>query len=237
MSAIEDNDHEGDGQELPAEDAEATDVRAEAEQLDLDAGDEHLPWLESDEDYEEEGVDTVRIAVFAVIGLMVIALLVGGIWWMSRTHGSSAVADGSTIEAPKTPYKTKPAEPGGKTFEGTGDESFAVAEGQDRESRLATSPAAKPGVDAATPANTQATADEGVGVQVGAFSTRATAIEGWRKLVGQYAPLKGLKYRIVEGKADIGTVYRLQAVAPNLVAANSLCGKLKASGGACQVKP
>jgi hypothetical protein len=41
---------------------------------------------------------------------------------------------------------------------------------------------------------------------------------------------------VVEGKADIGTVYRLQAVAGNASAANELCGKLKRAGGACQVK-
>jgi len=238
--ANDEHGYEGEEQGLPADAAEAAEAydHAETEQLDLDADEGRLPWLESDEDYQEDGVDTARLLIFAVIGLIVIALIVGGIWWSTREHGpSNTLADGSTIAAPKTPYKTKPAEPGGKTFQGTGDESFAVAEGQSREGQLAPGETPKPNVDAATPANTQASADEGVGVQVGAFSTRATAIQGWSKLAGQFAVLKGMKYRVIEGQADIGTVYRLQAVASDLAAANSLCASLKASGGACQVKP
>ena len=41
---------------------------------------------------------------------------------------------------------------------------------------------------------------------------------------------------VVEGKADIGTVYRLQALAGDASGANDLCSRLKAAGVACQVK-
>jgi len=74
-------------------------------------------------------------------------------------------------------------------------------------------------------------------VQVGAYSNRATAESGWSKLLTQFPALQGVKHRVVEGQADIGTVYRLQAVTGDLASANSLCSKLKATGGACQVKP
>ena len=60
--------------------------------------------------------------------------------------------------------------------------------------------------------------------------------DGWSQLVGRYSVLSGFKHRIVEGKADIGTVYRLQAVAGNTSAANELCSQLKRAGAACQVK-
>lgn len=215
----------------------------EAEQLDLGADEEHLPWLESDDDYEEPGVDTARIAAFGIIGLLVIALIVGGIWWFTRNGGPGPAANGGVIAAPQGPYKTKPANPGGKTFQGTGDESFAVAEGESRDGRLASDDTPKPSVDAATVENTTAAAKEakeassGVVVQVGAYSTHASAATGWQRLVNQFAVLKGVNHRIVEGQADIGTVYRLQAIAPDLAAANHLCSQLKASGGACQVKP
>jgi hypothetical protein len=232
------DDQYGDEHELPAETGatEAYDD-AEAEQLDLGADEEHLPWLDSDEDYAEEGVDTARIVAFALVGLAVIALIVGGIWWFSRQNGAGNAADGSTIAAPKEPYKTKPAEPGGKTFEGTGDESFAVAEGQEREGQLATSETPKPSVDAATVGETAAPASNAVGVQVGAFSTRDNAVKAWSKLANQFAALKGRKYRIVEVRADNATLYGLQALAPDLATANSLCDGLRAAGGACQVKP
>lgn len=240
-----------DERDLPADNAEAAEAYegAEAEQLDLGADDERLPWLEGDDDVQEAGVDTARIAAFGVIGLLVIVLVVGGIWWATHGRlGGGPKPDGSTIAAAPGPYKTKPVNPGGKTFVGTGDESFAVAEGQSREGVLATDTAPKPSIDAATVANTKPTATPtakpvaepevaGVGVQVGAYSNRATAEAGWSKLLTQLPALQGVKHRVVEGQADIGTVYRLQAVAATLAEANSLCSKLKATGGACQVKP
>jgi hypothetical protein len=55
-------------------------------------------------------------------------------------------------------------------------------------------------------------------------------------LVQAHSVLSGVRHRVVEGKADIGTVYRLQAVPGDAAAANALCGRLKAGGLACQVK-
>jgi len=240
--AIVENEGEQEGGQHVQEDG-----AAESAELAFDDGDESLPWLESDDEYEQPGVDTGRIAAFAVIGLLVVGLLVGAIWWATqgRTGGGAALADGSTIEAPEEPYKTKPEDPGGKTFEGTGNTSFAVAEGQTREGRIVDTSPPKP-VQTATPAGaqtaTQAAAAEadqpaGVGVQVGAYSTRAAAQQGWATLQGRYSALQGVRHRVVEGRADIGTVYRLQAVTGDLAAANSLCAELRSLGGACQVKP
>ncbi|MCX7285117.1 MAG: SPOR domain-containing protein, partial [Novosphingobium sp.] len=48
--------------------------------------------------------------------------------------------------------------------------------------------------------------------------------------------LKGLSHRVIEGKADIGTVHRLQAVAADGAAADALCRRLQAGGLKCQVK-
>ncbi len=214
---------------------DAEDDSPSTAQLDLDDGDEQLPWLESDEDYEEQPVDTTRVAAFALIGLVVIGLIVGGIWWVTNERSDSAMlADGSTIEAPDEPYKTKPENPGGKTFEGTGDTSFAVAEGQTREAQLAEVPVAEPSAEA-TQASKPA-ASGSVGVQVGAYSTRSSAESGWRELVRRFSDLSGLDHRVVEGQADIGRVYRLQALASDVASANQLCNNLRAAGGACQVK-
>lgn len=211
---------------------------AAASRLALEDGKDQLPWLESDEDYAEEGVDTARIAAFAVIGLLAVGLIVGAIWWFTRDHSDSSLAgDGSTIEAPEGPYKTKPENPGGKTFAGTGDTSFAVAEGKSREAKLAEDTAPPPSIDteAASPAASEQKGD--IGVQVGAYSNRASAEQGWQKLVRQFEVLNGVSHRVVEGQADIGKVYRLQAVAGDMAGANALCSSLRASGGSCQVKP
>jgi len=74
-------------------------------------------------------------------------------------------------------------------------------------------------------------------VQVGAFSSRDAAEAGWTKLGSQAGgALSGVSHRVIAGNADNGTIYRLQAVAPDAAAANALCGKLKSAGISCQVK-
>ena len=93
------------------------------DQLTLADEDERLPWLESGDDEDDEGgVDTGRIVGFALFAVLALAALVGGIWWFgNRGPDPELIADGSTIEAPAGPYKTAPADPGGKKFEGTGN--------------------------------------------------------------------------------------------------------------------
>jgi cell division septation protein DedD len=90
-------------------------------------------------------------------------------------------------------------------------------------------PEAKPSAAPAAPAG-------GVGVQVGAYASREQAEAGWVTLKSQYEPLGGVSHRIVQGQADIGTVYRLQAVPGDGTAARSLCSGMKAAGMSCQVK-
>ena len=252
MGATDDRNQDDELQpwETGAEDRD--DQRLETGQLDLTEEEERLPWLESPEDDwdEPQGSDNGKLAAFVLVGLVALAAIVGGIWWATnRGPDPALVADGSVIEAPDQPYKTAPQDPGGKTFDGTGDSSFAVSEGQNRPPQLggepgapvvpAPVPSAMPS-KAATPAASPvpaAVASGGVGVQVGAFSSKATAEAGWTKLVGQAgAALSGVPHRVVAGNADIGTVYRLQAVAPDAASAQALCGKLKASGISCQVK-
>ena len=228
---------DSDGLANPAE-PEAPD----AEQLALADERERLPWLDADDDEDEAvATDGARMFGFVLIGLMALVALIGGIWWAShRASDPALVADGSTIPAPVQPYKEAPKNPGGKTFGGTGDSAFAVSEGQTRPAKLApAAPASRPGLSPAkvpaSSANPSATATGPV-VQVGAYSTQATAETGWSKLAAQYSTLAGLKHQIVEGQADIGTVYRLQVLPGEAGGAQALCSRLKAAGLACQVK-
>ena len=128
---------------------------------------------------------------------------------------------------------------GGEPLEGGATNSGSAAQSATTE---ASAPGGSAGSSAAssasTPANSGTTArSEGVGVQLAAYSSRARADKGWRDLQRQSAALKGLDYRIVEGRIDIGTVYRLQALAANRADADALCRTLKAQGLDCQVKP
>lgn len=231
----------------------ADDERLETQQLELTGDEERLPWLESagedDEVSHYDGYDTGKMLGMFLIALVALGAIVGGIWWASNRNTDPAlVADGSVVPAPSEPYKTAPANPGGKTFDGTGDSSFAVSEGQNRPAQLggpAAPPAAAPEVPAAAapkagaaaPAAAPAASAGGVGIQVGAFSSQAKAQEGWTKLVAQAGSvLNGVPHRVVAGTADNGTIYRLQAIAPDASSANALCGRLKAAGVPCQVK-
>lgn len=219
--------------------------RTAAERLAL--GDEQrLPWLESADDVDlDDPVDSGngRLFAFAGFALVLLAALVGGIYWLShRASTSSAPADGSLIEASREPYKVAPKDPGGKTFQGTGDSSFTVSEGGKPPAVIAGSastppPAPKPSATASAAATAApAPAATGVGVQIGAFSNNAAAEAAWSKLSSVHEPLKGLSHRVVEGRADIGTVYRLQAVSADVASANALCNALQSGGLKCQVK-
>jgi hypothetical protein len=214
------------------------------EQLTLAGEDERLPWLESgEEDDEETGVDTGRIVGFAMFAALALAALVVGIWWFGqRGSEPELVADGSTIPAPPGPYKTRPTDPGGKTFEGTGNLAPAVGEGKETEGRIAESNVPAPSIDTPkpgetpTPAASAAAPSGGVPVQVGAYNSKDAAEAGWQRLTGQTEKLNGVSHRVVQGQADIGTVYRLQAIAGSAAAASQLCAALKGDGVACQVK-
>jgi hypothetical protein len=215
------------------------------EQLSLADADERLPWLESDEEFEQPGVDTGRIVAFAAVGLLFIVLLLGAVYYFTRdTQDAEQVADGSTIEAPEAPYKTRPADRGGREVEGTGYESYGVGEGQAVEGQIAAGGAPVPSIDrqqvaapTAAPSPTASAAPTGgVGIQVGAYSTRAQAEAGWSQLSGRYEALKGRSHRVLQGTADSGTIFRLQAVAGSAAEADTLCRSVKAAGGDCQVK-
>ena len=242
---------EGNTWEERADDA-TTAAAAEAPGLAL-GDEERLPWLESadDVDLDEPVADNGRLIGFAVVALLLLAAIVGGIFWLTHRNSAPVAADGSLIEASKEPYKVAPKDPGGKTFQGTGDSSFKVSEGEHPQANVAGSaapapaasasaPAAKPSATASGAASgaapAPAPASGGVGVQIGAFSSNAAAEAAWSKLSSAHEALKGLSHRVVEGKADIGTVYRLQAVSGDLASANALCSGLQAAGLKCQVK-
>ncbi|MEM7703535.1 MAG: SPOR domain-containing protein [Pseudomonadota bacterium] len=264
-------------------DAEYEEIEGTGEELDF-AETDSLPWLESDEEDEGAGgVDRTQMIAFLLLLAVIGVSVVGAVYLISNyNRGPVAVPDGSLIEAPEGPYKTRPDNAGGKQFAGTDDVAPGVGQGREADGRMADDTGAgsgdqdlnvaMPAIDGGTPAlasqggagasqsrasgsgaesanassQAQSASKEaasassnvtgGVGVQVGAYSSRARALQGWQTLRGQSKALVNAKRRIVEGRVDGSPVFRLQAVAPTLSAANSLCAALRKDGLDCQVK-
>ena len=219
-------------------------------ELDL-TEDDSLPWLESDEDEDAGGFDYIQFLGFFVVLIGLLGAMVWGIWYLTNSSkDAEVVADGSTIEAPEGPYKVKPKNPGGKEFEGTGNVAPGVGEGQTTDGKVADTDADGAGSDsgeeggsgqpsgdsASNGASDTGASGSAVGVQVGAYGSEKRAEEGWVALSKMSSALDGVRYRIVKGQADIGTVYRVQALASDRAAATKLCAALKADGLQCQVK-
>ncbi len=238
--------------------AEYNEIEDSGEQLDF-AAEEGLPWLESDSERDDAGgVDTIQIVGFVALLVIVLMAVLGLVTAVSNYNsGPEQLADGSLIEAPDGPIKERPENAGGKRFAGTGDVAPGVGQGEAPDARMAELANAGQTVDAPTEAASQtsnatepsapstsasesgpatAGASAGVGVQVGAYSSRERAEQGWRVLQRQSQALVGLKSRILEGQADRGRVFRLQAVTPTRAEANALCRTLKSQGLDCQVK-
>ncbi len=97
---------------------------------------ERLPWLEpAEEGYEEEEVSPARIIGLVLVGLALLALIVGGGWWL-KSRSASSGGDTKLIAAQGGPYKVPLNESGGKVFQGEGDTSYAASEGQDASGQI-----------------------------------------------------------------------------------------------------
>lgn len=111
----------------------------------LDGVDEdRLPWLEPVEEEVEDGVGgSARLIGALVVGLLIIAILVGGFLWMRGRSQMAAAGDGSVIKAPDAYYKERPATPGGMDV-GSGDEIvYSASKGNEVQSEIDVSGAAE----------------------------------------------------------------------------------------------
>ncbi|MES2781533.1 MAG: SPOR domain-containing protein [Pseudomonadota bacterium] len=217
-------------------------INGNTDGLNLDDND-RLPWLETADGYEvEQSGSPLKVALMVLGGLLLLAAIVGGIYWFQRGQSGGANGSGELIAAPKGDYKEKPADAGGKSFEGEGDSAFAASEGQKTGAVLAPPPAEpvaapKPAASTtATAANTDSTPANAVMVQLGAFGDSAKADTAWAALNKRFGFLSGMNRKIAEANVEGGrTVFRLQAVTANSSEAQQLCAKLKAAGENCLI--
>lgn len=86
-----------------------------------------------------------------------------------------------------------------------------------------------------TPVVPTPVAASGNAVQLGAFSSNASAQAAWKSMSGRFASLKPLTNSVVTATVGGKTVYRLRANVASAADANTLCGKLKVAGESCTI--
>ena len=217
---------------------------------DLTGEDDRLPWLEAVEEDEERGGPSVAKLLGAiVIGLVAIGVIVGGLFWIGNRNGAGG--DGEVIAAPEGDYKVRPDEPGGMNVAGEGDTAYAASEGAEPKGRLDTNaapqapvtrtPAAppqaarpQPSAPAPAPAPAPAASAAGPTIQLGAFSSQATANRAWAALSARFRYLAPLTHSVVPVQRGGRTLYRLRAGGPDSA---GICSRLKIAGEDCAVVP
>ena len=199
--------------------------------MDIDDPD-HLPWLETADDYEYDNSPSIfKIILFIFIALLAVAAVAASYYWyQNRSEGDVKSGNGDLIVAQEGDYKVAPEDPQGKDFEGEGDASFAVTEGQKQSAVIGKEETSAPiKTDGPVAAGTAA-------VQLGAFSDTDSAANAWSNLSKRFGFLSDSQRKIVEGTVDGGRkIYRLQAIASNAAQASDFCAKLKAAGENCLV--
>jgi hypothetical protein len=97
-----------------------------ADQMDLREED-RLPWLETVEPDEPQGVSAGRVFAFVVLGLGVLAAIILAIYTVQQPR---ADGDGQLIVAQEGDYKVRPEDPGGLKVEGEGTSAVATSQGK-----------------------------------------------------------------------------------------------------------
>lgn len=97
-----------------------------ADDMDLREED-RLPWLETVEPDEDEGVGLGRAVALVVLGLGVLAAIIFGIYTLQHRQ---LAGDGQLIAAQEGDYKVKPQDPGGLKVEGEGNSAIATSAGK-----------------------------------------------------------------------------------------------------------
>jgi len=210
---------------------------------------DRLPWLEAvEEEDDREGPSALKLIAAVVIGLVAIAVIVGGLFWLGN-RGGQADGNGELIAAPDGDYKVRPQDPGGMNVQGEGDTVYAASAGQQPEAQLnagavpeapvnraapdaaAPGPAQRPAAPAPAPAAPPPAAAAGGGtIQLGAFSSQASANRAWSALSGRFSYLAPLSHSVVPVESNGRTLYRLRASGPGAV---DVCRRLRIAGEDC----
>jgi len=215
-----------------------------------------------EEEEREEGPSAAKMIAWIVIGLFAIAIVVGGLFWAgNRTQPGGgdgeliAAPEGDYKVKPGDPggmavegegdtafAASEGAEPKGQLNTDAVPErpvarppqaqpqpkALAQAQVQPRPQPQA-QPKAPPAPPAAPPARPAAS---GATIQLGAFSSQASATRAWTALSARFRYLTPLNHSVVPVQAGGRTLYRLRASGAD---ASGICRRLQVAGEDCSV--
>jgi cell division septation protein DedD len=222
--------------------------------------DEPLPWLAPVEDEDEpQGISAGRMVTALMVVLLAILIVAGSFFWLGHRE-SAGSGPPQLIKAPATPYKVRPANPGGLDISSESETAFETSAGEDKDShldlnKLPETAVAKPSKQqaplqapvpspksrddnkpVAAPAEKSAAEEPPAGgsgsvVQLGAFANSAQAERAWTALSTRFPSIAALNKMIVPFSGGI----RLRAGAASSADARQVCQTLKAAGENCFV--
>ncbi|WP_255554723.1 SPOR domain-containing protein [Sphingomicrobium clamense] len=100
------------------------------------AEEERLPWLEAVEDEDApSGISTTKMATAIGVVLVAAVGVAGTMYWVGQQSPTGTGAP-TLIEAPDSPYKVRPADPGGLDIAGESETAFATSAGEDPDAQL-----------------------------------------------------------------------------------------------------
>jgi SPOR domain len=132
---------------------------------------DRLPWLEpAMDDEEESGVSPLRLLGTVLAGLVLLALVVGGVYMLRSLK--SDTGEGEVIAAPEGSYKIPANEADAKKFQGVGDATFATSEGVERDGKIDASRLPEAPMATAPAANGKASANAEAVMGKGAIAAK-----------------------------------------------------------------
>ena len=215
---------------------------------------EPLPWLAPVEDEDEpQAISAQRMLRALAVVVLAAAIIAAAFFWLGRRQ-EAVSGPPQLIKAPSTPYKVKPANPGGLDISGESETAFETSAGEDKNSRLdlnklpetpvarphkvepqtksnPATPSPSPEAKASTTQESKPAGGSGSVVQLGAFANQAQAERAWTALSTRFPSVAALNKMIVPFSGGI----RLRAGAASAVDAKQVCQTLKAAGENCFV--
>jgi len=215
-----------------------------------------LPWLQEVEDEDApRGISGRAMFVGLLVVLLVAAAVSATFYWLG-SRNSATVGGPELIRAPATPYKVKPADPGGLDIAGESQTTFETSAGKDVDSRLnlgatgredvaTVAPKEEPkpptGSSESTPPKPapppppKPSGAPGSVIQLGAYSNTAQAERAWTVLSSRFDVLGGMTKIVVPYSANGSGGYRLRAAASSPDSARAACKAIQAGGESCFV--